>query len=212
MILWAIQSIQLCLYISHFSYVHSGLRCRPLLSQWYIYKVGLLLIHYITKQNKNLYILIRYFKWGCVWWPWPLTLALQHSSHTICTSYLFTAFIASLTVQACLVVARYFNICKTISIPYRKSTGIQSGDLTMTYSSIYQDVMSATDSVHGVNVSTQKDLLLCLSHNLSGSRAACAISRHRSACRGQWKIHAIGRVPVNSYMPPGRRLTDIWSV
>ncbi|KAL4232109.1 Cytosolic purine 5'-nucleotidase [Mactra antiquata] len=33
----------------------------------------------------------------------------------------------------------------------RKSTGVQSGDLTMTYSSIYQDVMAATDFVHGKN-------------------------------------------------------------
>ncbi|XP_060573684.1 cytosolic purine 5'-nucleotidase-like isoform X2 [Ruditapes philippinarum] len=33
----------------------------------------------------------------------------------------------------------------------RKPTGVQSGDLTMTYSSIYQDVIAATDCVHAKN-------------------------------------------------------------
>ncbi|WAR22094.1 5NTC-like protein [Mya arenaria] len=42
----------------------------------------------------------------------------------------------------------------------RKSTGIQSGDLTMTYSSIYQDVIVATDIVHCKGGSLKKETML----------------------------------------------------
>jgi hypothetical protein len=41
----------------------------------------------------------------------------------------------------------------TLFLYNRKPTGVQSGDLTMTYSSIYQDVIAATDCVHAKNVS-----------------------------------------------------------
>ncbi|XP_052225406.1 cytosolic purine 5'-nucleotidase-like isoform X3 [Dreissena polymorpha] len=41
----------------------------------------------------------------------------------------------------------------------RCPTGIQSGDLNMTYSSIYQDVMQATDIVHGKNGPLKKETM-----------------------------------------------------